>query len=114
MNMKFFVFQLPEEYLKLLQQLSVQQQQQQQYPQSPARLPERAASPNAKPRRIQSQQQRPSQAEQQYINAQQSLQGEPGVQYITEEEYVKLLDNQKQYEAAQAAQHAYPNHIQGK
>lgn len=96
----------------MLQQLSVQHQQ--QYPQSPARVPERGASQNAKPRRIQPQQQRPSPAEQQYISAQQSIQGEPGVQYITEEEYVKLLDNQKQYEAAQAAQHAYPNHIQGK
>lgn len=86
--------------------------QQQQYPQSPARVPERATQ-NAKPRRIQQQQPRPSAGELQYINAQQSVQAEPGVQYITEEEYVKLLDNQKQYEAAQAGQNAYPNHAQG-
>lgn len=97
---------MPEEYLKLIQQLSLQHQQY-----SP-RVPERVAQNSvAKPRRIQPQP-RPSAAELQYLNGQQSIQGEPGVQFITEEEYVKLLDNQKQYEAAQAAQHAFPNHVQ--
>ncbi|XP_063709240.1 uncharacterized protein LOC134837783 [Culicoides brevitarsis] len=99
--------ELPEEYLKLLQQLSIQQAQQ-QFAQAPVRQPERA--PNAKPRRIQAQ--RP--VEQQYFNAQPSLQAEPGVQYITEEEYQRLLENQKQYEAAQQSQHVnFPNHIPG-
>uniref|UniRef100_A0A336MYW9 CSON008676 protein n=1 Tax=Culicoides sonorensis TaxID=179676 RepID=A0A336MYW9_CULSO len=103
---------LPEEYLKLIQQLSAQHQQ---YSQSPVvQIPERAVQNSIqKPRPRVHNQPRPSPTELQYINAQQAGPQEQGVQYITEEEYVKLLENQKQYEAGQAAQHAYPNQVQG-
>lgn len=54
---------------------------------------------------------RPSAGDLQYIHAQPSNRPEQGVQYITEEEYVKLLENQKQYEASvgQGAYHGNYN-----
>lgn len=96
-----FQLQLPQEYVKLLQEISLQQQyqQQQQQQQGGGRLQ------GSKPRRVQPQQPRPSEL-QQYVSAapQPGLKPEQNVQYISEEEYAKLLENQKAYQAQAQAQ----------
>lgn len=73
---QFLFFQLPPEYLKLLQEISLQQG---------------AQIRASKPRRVQ--QQAPRQ--EQYKDVQPVQQ--QNVQYVNEEEYIKLLENQKLY-----------------
>ena len=81
-------FQLPQEYVKLLQEISLQQQYQQQQ----GRLQ------SSKPRRVQPQQPRPSDL--QYLGSQQKP--EQNVQYISEKEYAQLIENQKAYQFQEA------------